>query len=36
MQPIEEIFLLRMDLEGHWKIYGWDTAEEHKQVLEQQ
>ena len=25
-QPIEEIFLLRMDLEGHWKIYGWDAA----------
>jgi len=36
MQPVEEIFLLRMDLEGHWKIYGWDVAEEHKQVLEQQ
>ena len=36
MQPIEEIFLLRMDLEGHWKIFGWDAAAEHKQVLEQQ
>lgn len=32
MQPIEEIFLLRMDSEGHWKIYGWDLAENHKQL----
>lgn len=29
VRPIEEIFLLRMDLEGHWKIYGWDAAENH-------
>lgn len=36
MQPVEEIFLLRMDLEGHWKIFGWDVAAEHKQLLEQQ
>ena len=36
VQPIEEIFLLRMDLEGHWKIYGWDEASKHKQVVEQQ
>lgn len=32
MQPIEEIFLLRMDLEGHWKIYGWDLAQNHKEL----
>lgn len=32
IQPIEEVFLLRMDLEGHWKIYGWDFAENHKQL----
>ena len=32
MQPIEEVFLLRMDLEGHWKIYGWDAAENHKEI----
>lgn len=32
MQPIEEIFLLRMDLEGHWKIYGWDLAKNHTQL----
>ena len=36
IQPIEEIFLLRMNLEGHWKIYGWDEAKKHKSVLEQQ
>ena len=30
VQPVEEIYLLRMDLEGRWKIYGWDVAEEHK------
>ena len=32
---IEEVFLLRMDLEGHWKIYGWDLAENHQQLLEE-
>ena len=32
IQPIEEIFLLRMDLEGHWKIYGWDLVENHKEL----
>ena len=36
LQPIEEIFLLRMDLEGHWKIYGWDMAENHTEVQGQQ
>lgn len=36
IQPIEEIFLLRMNLEGHWKIYGWDDAKNHKNILEQQ
>lgn len=35
MQPIEEVYLLRMDLEGHWKIYGWDLAENHPQVTSQ-
>ena len=34
IQPIEEIFLLRMDLEGHWKIYGWDLAKNYAQLLE--
>ncbi len=35
IQPIEEIFLLRMDLEGHWKIYGWDVADNHRQLENQ-
>lgn len=26
-QNVEEVFLLRKDEEGHWKIYGWDLAE---------
>ena len=33
-QPIEEVFLLRMDLEGHWKIYGWDLSQNHQKLLE--
>ena len=32
IQPIEEVFLLRKDLEGHWKIYGWDAASEHMEI----
>ena len=32
MDTIEEVFLLRMDLEGHWKIYGWDLAKDHPQL----
>lgn len=35
IQPIEEVYLLRMDLEGHWKIYGWDLTENHKQLQSQ-
>lgn len=35
MQSIEEIYLLRKDLEGHWKIYGWDLAENHPGVKNQ-
>lgn len=25
-QDVAEVFLLRKDSEGHWKIYGWDNA----------
>ncbi len=25
-QDIDQVFLLRKDEEGHWKIYGWDSA----------
>lgn len=35
IQPVEEIFLLRMDLDGHWKIYGWDEAEHYKGLQNQ-
>lgn len=28
--PVNEIFLLRKDEEGRWKIYGWDLAENVK------
>ena len=27
MGAIREVFLLRKDGDGHWKIYGWDNAE---------
>ncbi|MBQ9989787.1 MAG: hypothetical protein IJP31_02425 [Lachnospiraceae bacterium] len=27
MQIVEEIFVLRKDAEGHWKILGWDLVE---------
>ena len=27
-QKTEEIFLLRKDADGHWKIFGWTLAEE--------
>ena len=26
--PVHEIYLLRKDFEGHWKIVGWELAEE--------
>ena len=32
IQPVEEIFLLRKNLEGHWKIYGWDAESNHTGV----
>lgn len=35
VQPVEEIFLLRMDLEGHWKIYGWDVADNYRELENQ-
>ncbi len=34
---INEVFLLRKDENGHWKIYGWDVVEEEsdsEQVME--
>lgn len=26
-ESVDHVFLLRKDSEGHWKIYGWDKAE---------
>ncbi len=31
---VYEVFLLRKDSEGHWKIYGWDVVEESDKELE--
>lgn len=28
LQSVEEIFVLRKDAEGHWKIYGWESADQ--------
>ena len=28
MKSLEEVFVLRKDDEGHWKLYGWDTVSE--------
>ncbi len=25
-QDVDQVFLLRKDAQGHWKIYGWDSA----------
>lgn len=37
LQSVEEIFILRKDEAGHWKIYGWDKAEpEMKQKIEKE
>ena len=30
MQTLEEVFLLRKDDTGHWKIYGWQPVEEQE------
>lgn len=26
-QPVEEVYLLRKDEDGHWRIFGWDLVE---------
>jgi len=28
MKSLEQIFLLRQDADGHWKIYGWQEVEQ--------
>lgn len=33
MSSLEEVFVLRKDDQGHWKLYGWETvSEEHTMV----
>ncbi len=32
LETANEVFLLRRDDEGHWKIYGWKLAEEEEQL----
>lgn len=27
MQSVEEVFILRKDVDGHWKIYGWKQVD---------
>lgn len=35
MQPVEEVFILRRNEAGHWKILGWQAVEEEdRQELE--
>lgn len=37
LQYLEEIFILRRDEEGHWKIYGWEIADPNmKQKIEKE
>lgn len=30
LEYVEEVFILRRDEEGHWKIFGWDAADSVK------
>ncbi len=30
IQSVEEVFILRKDADGHWKILGWDKVEEQQ------
>ena len=30
LKSLEEVFVLRKDKNGHWKIYGWQPVEEEK------
>ena len=31
LEVTDEIFLLRKDADGHWKIYGWTLDEEEEE-----
>ena len=33
MNSLEEVFVLRKDDEGHWKLYGWETVSEEQTMI---
>lgn len=36
MKSMDEVFILRKDDKGHWKLYGWETVkEEETQITEE-
>lgn len=36
MRSLEEVFVLRKDDEGHWKLYGWETVSEEQTQINQE
>ena len=36
MSSLEEVFILRKDDEGHWKLYGWETVNEEQTIVTQE
>lgn len=36
MHSLDEVFLLRKDVDGHWKIYGWETVNETETQVTQE
>ena len=36
MHSLDEVFLLRKDADGHWKIYGWETVNETETQVTQE
>ena len=36
MSSLEEVFVLRKDDDGHWKLYGWETVSEEQTMVTQE
>lgn len=36
MKSMDEVFILRKDDAGHWKLYGWETIEADATLLDQE
>ena len=36
MSSLEEVFILRKDDDGHWKLYGWETVSEEQTIVTQE